>query len=72
MGKRAARKNHAAAQGKFSYGVDRPPLSWLCFFYTNANAFCLRLHQTGKQRANTNLQTFHGSAFSIQMPMLFV
>jgi hypothetical protein len=31
MGKRAARKNRAAAQGKFSYGVDRPPLSWLWF-----------------------------------------
>jgi hypothetical protein len=29
MGKRATRKNRAAAQGKFSYGVDRPPLSWL-------------------------------------------
>jgi hypothetical protein len=52
--------------------TDLHGLSWLSFFYTNANAFCLRLHQTGKQRANTNLQTFHGSAFSIQMPMLFV
>ena len=29
MGKRAARKNRAAAQGKFSDGVDRSPLSWL-------------------------------------------
>jgi hypothetical protein len=29
MGKRAARKNRAAAQGKFSYEVERPPLSWL-------------------------------------------
>ena len=25
----AMTKNRAAAQGKFSYGVDRPPLSWL-------------------------------------------
>ena len=33
MGKRATRKNRAAAQGKFSYGVDRPPLSWLCSGY---------------------------------------
>ena len=32
MGKRAARKNRAATQGKFSYGVGRPPLSWLCPF----------------------------------------
>ena len=29
MRKRAARKQRAAAQGKFSYGVDRHPLSWL-------------------------------------------
>jgi hypothetical protein len=28
---RAARKNRAAAQGKFSYGVERPPLSWLSY-----------------------------------------
>ena len=25
----STRRNRAAAQGKFSYGVERPPLSWL-------------------------------------------
>ena len=28
----STRKNRAAAR-KFSYGVNRPPLSWLCFFH---------------------------------------
>jgi ankyrin repeat protein len=33
----STRKNRAAAQGKFSYGVYRPPLSWLCVNIRNSD-----------------------------------
>ncbi len=46
MGKRATRKNRTAAQGKFSYGVERPPLLWLWF------ERCIRIKPERRKKAS--------------------